>query len=69
MKEATVISKAVEEQRPAFELYTNAFMDLRQTLMNLSYHWDEGRDTFLVQDKESIEHLLLIRVRTLSTAC
>ncbi|KAJ3542900.1 hypothetical protein NM688_g5923 [Phlebia brevispora] len=33
-----------------FPLYSNPFMDLRQTVMGISKHWDEGLKSAIVQD-------------------
>ncbi|KAI0032959.1 hypothetical protein K488DRAFT_48696 [Vararia minispora EC-137] len=40
-------------------LYENAFIDVRQTVMHLGKNFDEGRSTFVLQDKDQQEALCI----------
>lgn len=64
MQEAmmTAAARAGGSDTP-FELYTNAFMDLRQTLMSIAKNWDDGRKLAIVQDIDHERCAINIRVR------
>ncbi|KAH9944915.1 hypothetical protein B0H21DRAFT_779324 [Amylocystis lapponica] len=48
---ATAHARALGRDQ-AVDLYTNAFMDLRQTLMGIAVAWDEGRTWGVIQDPQ-----------------
>jgi len=53
--------KAKVQGLNAFPLYTNPFMDVRQTLMTMSKNWNDGRQHAILQDKDQ-SHAICIRV-------
>lgn len=47
-------------------LHKNPFMDVRQTLMSLAIHWDQGLKVAIMQDPKKIKSAINIHVRSIA---